>query len=173
MKTYGYLFNERFIANGLYKISFSVPLSEVLKHKDLVITIDGEKFKDADRYSKNLPYTNNLINVERILYACAFDNHFLMEEEFPFAFTSSHYKISKLVEYFFIFSMVNTFLLLKKPKEYEKTRKPFQVRRAVPNFLFYRNYLYISMINGQFLTMFDPYDYVLLVFIKTTINIRK
>lgn len=100
MKTYGFLLSERFIANGLYKISFSLPLAEVLKHKDLVITIDGEKFKDAAKYSPNSPYKNNLIVVERILYACAFDNHFLMEDEFPFAFTSDHYKISKLVDNF-------------------------------------------------------------------------
>ena len=54
--------------------------------------------------------------------------------------------------------------LLSKSKEFNKKRKPLQLKR-IPNFFYYKNFLYISMIYGQFLTTLEPYDVIYMVII--------
>lgn len=95
------MFTERFLFDTLLKITFSLPLTEIIKHKDMVITIDGLTYEQAQNITSNLK--NNLVIVERIIYASAYDNHFIMEDMLPFDFTTENYKISKLVFFILLF----------------------------------------------------------------------
>ena len=98
VKTYGYIFQERFHPDTMFKISFSLPLSEVIKYKDMAITVDGLSYQEVRAYAP--PIKNNLVNVDRIIYAGAYDNHFILEEPLPFDFTTEKYRISKMVKRF-------------------------------------------------------------------------
>lgn len=100
VKTYGFVYTERFFSNNPMKITFSLPLSEIIKNKDLVITLEGLKYEETLKLTPNMTLRNNLVNVDRIIYTSAYDNHFLLEESFPFDFITNQFKISKLVDYF-------------------------------------------------------------------------
>ncbi len=155
------MYHEKFLFNSFLKITFSLPLIEILKYPNLIITVDGYTYLQVVKITPTLK--NNLVNVERVIHCSAYDNHFILEEEFPFDFVTDQFKISKLVRIKFLISLKKTSCF--KPKEFEKSRKSPQLnlKKSVPNFFFYKNYLYISMINGQFITTFEPFDFILIV----------
>ena len=59
------------------------------------ITVDGLTYQEAQKITPTLK--NNLVNVERVVYSFAFDNHFILEDDMPFDFSTDHYKIARLV----------------------------------------------------------------------------
>ena len=61
----------------------------------MIITVDGLTYEEAIALKPTLK--NNLVNVDRIIYAGAFDNYFILEDPLPFDFTTDHFRISKLV----------------------------------------------------------------------------
>ena len=61
----------------------------------MIITVDGLTYEEAIALTPTLK--NNLVNVDRVIYAGAFDNYFILEDSLPFDFTTDRFRISKLV----------------------------------------------------------------------------